>query len=295
MPRYNPCARKGRSPLQKEQMKKARMEALARRQNNQKVEPEPESSSTSNAAPYTQPLKTVKLTGTVLKDLQKSIEKLRKNHKNALQRERNAKMKINHLKRVANIKCEQLSELCEEQESTEIELQRLRLQANASAGEIFGLQEQIQQLKQQVSQSSQELVETSMNLKNQLSKSLKLEARNKALHRSQDALRKRFERIHTKMTQSQTRNVSTTTSSIEFNLKGRAGVIRPEVRDMLKNLASEGVSTKSISSIIDIIAQGLGIKVLGSVSTCSIARVMFEGLVEARMQLGYELDQAKSM
>jgi hypothetical protein len=74
-----------------------------------------------------------------------------------------------------------------------------------------------------------------------------------------------------------------------YPLKDQVGAIRPETRDVIKKLACQGVSTERISEVIKIVADGLGIQVVGSVSARSVARIMLEGLVEARMQVAHEL------
>ncbi|KAF8594292.1 hypothetical protein BDV93DRAFT_459295 [Ceratobasidium sp. AG-I] len=80
----------------------------------------------------------------------------------------------------------------------------------------------------------------------------------------------------------------------QYHLKDRTGAIRPEVRDMLRKLACEGVSTERASDIISIIASGSGVEIVGSVSARTVSRVMLEGLVQARMQVAHELNLANS-
>ncbi|KAJ1309800.1 hypothetical protein OPQ81_006565 [Rhizoctonia solani] len=90
-------------------------------------------------------------------------------------------------------------------------------------------------------------------------------------------------------------SVENTSNQPQFRLKGQGGVIRPEIRDMLRKLACQGVSTERASRIIDIVADGLGVKVLDKISARSVGRIMLEGLVQACMQLAQELLEANTI
>lgn len=61
---------------------------------------------------------------------------------------------------------------------------------------------------------------------------------------------------------------------------------------MLRKLACEGVANERAVNIVHIVAECLGVKIIGSVSARSIPRIMLEGLVQARMQVAYELNLA---
>ncbi|KAJ1300457.1 hypothetical protein OPQ81_005272 [Rhizoctonia solani] len=108
-------------------------------------------------------------------------------------------------------------------------------------------------------------------------------------------MRKRLGHTISRITSYKDQSDDKTALADPYLLKDSAGVIKPETRDMIRKLACEGVSTERASEVINIVAEGLGIDVIGTVSARSVARIMFEGLIAARMQLAHELEHAKSV
>jgi hypothetical protein len=72
------------------------------------------------------------------------------------------------------------------------------------------------------------------------------------------------------------------------------GVIREETRDIVCNLVQLGVPMETVSSALETVAEGLGVRVQGHVSTRSVGRIVLEGGVAAKLQLVHEIEQALS-
>lgn len=193
---------------------------------------------------------------------------------------------------MVDLACKKLYGACNAQDSAENALKILQAQANASEAEITALREHVCSLEQQVAKSSQDLVEMSKELEEETGELAELKASQQTVYRARDAWRKRIARMNKNKPQTPECLVSSNQQSQRFHLKDQAGVIRPEVRDMLRNLACEGVSIKRASNIINIIANGLGVDISGSISARTVSRVMLEGLVQAQMQVAHELDSA---
>ncbi|KAH7313995.1 hypothetical protein B0J17DRAFT_584920 [Rhizoctonia solani] len=84
-------------------------------------------------------------------------------------------------------------------------------------------------------------------------------------------------------------------STSEFQLKNDCGVICPQVRVLIRRLASEGVATERIYAVIIAVANGMGAVVIGSISPRSVGRIVLEGLIEAWIQLAYTFNQVDSL
>ncbi|CUA67556.1 Eukaryotic translation initiation factor 3 subunit A [Rhizoctonia solani] len=119
-----------------------------------------------------------------------------------------------------------------------------------------------------------------------------LQERRALMRRKQETLRKRFLRQQKKLNDIKKELSHIDTSIRRYNLKEDAGMIRSEVRDMIRKLACQGVSAERITEIVKIVGIALGVEVVGSVSAHSVARIMLEGLVQAQMQIAQELDRS---
>ncbi|KAF8597131.1 hypothetical protein BDV93DRAFT_513596 [Ceratobasidium sp. AG-I] len=152
-----------------------------------------------------------------------------------------------------------------------------------------------ERLQEQVTERSWSLVVTSLELESQLDRVRALEARQKTADCRRDAMRKKIARAKASKEEYKHKNELPSTEMVhEYHLKGPARVISPETRDMIRKLACQGVSTERISEVINIVAEGLGTRVVGSVSARSTAQIMLEGLVQARMQVAPELGRTNS-
>ncbi|KAF8598347.1 hypothetical protein BDV93DRAFT_512561 [Ceratobasidium sp. AG-I] len=267
MPKYNSCVKKTRSQLQQTHTKSLSQ----RRIGSQRMEIHPkDNSSTCVSNHSSSELKSI------IKQKDRKIEALLKDYKRLVQRDKRAK--VENLQEQENLACERLSDACKSQESAEKGLDDAKKKSVASALEIQELQQQLGELRAQVTECSRSLVTTSLELESQLGRVKALEARQEMTDRRRDAMPRGSSVLLPA-------NIAP-----EYHLKGSAGVIRPEIRDMMRKLACQGVSTEQMSEVINIVAEGLGMRVVGSVS----ARIMLEGLVQARIQVAQELNITNS-
>lgn len=227
----------------------------------------------------------------IIKHKNHKIELLSKSNKKLAQRDKRAKSKaselvtipvdsetnytctqIDRLQAQADLACESLSDACQARGRAENVLNEAHRRAEAGILEIRELQEQVERLQEQVTERSRSLVITSLELETQLGRFETLEIRQRAMNCSRDAMRKKIERANVRKGQHNCRAGSSLGDEVhEYHLKGPAGVIHPETRDMIRKLACQGVSTERISEVINIVAEGMGTRIIGSVSARSIA------------------------
>jgi hypothetical protein len=146
-------------------------------------------------------------------------------------------------------------------------------------------------LVNQSSKDSQQLHDALIEVENLKMKIQTLQNRKKVLKRSHDAMRKKIER-HRVQQNVQLAHTSQSPSN-QFKLKYDNGVIRPEVRDMLRQLAGEGVATERILSVIRAVTGSLGITIIDSISARSVSRTVLEGLIQAKMQIAFEINESE--
>lgn len=201
-------------------------------------------------------------------------------------------IKIERLQTEADLAYGRLVDACKGQETAEKALDDAQRESAGSTLEIQELQQQLGELRTQVIERSRGLVIASLELESQSTRIRALEARQKTTDRRRDAMRKKIERAKASKGENERKNGLLPAERVhEYHLKGPAGVIRPEARDMIRKLACHGVSTERMSEVISIVAEGLGMRVIGSVSARSVARFMLEGLVQARIQVAQELSE----
>jgi hypothetical protein len=78
------------------------------------------------------------------------------------------------------------------------------------------------------------------------------------------------------------------------DLKQKGGQVKVPVRNLVRCLASRGVSTIQMNSVIHEVVRAFGFEVKDSISPRTISRIILEGLVAARMQLAVEMGAATS-
>jgi hypothetical protein len=78
------------------------------------------------------------------------------------------------------------------------------------------------------------------------------------------------------------------------NLKQKGGKVKVPVRNLVRCLASRGVSTIQMNTVIHEVVRACGFEVKDSISPRTISRIILEGLVAARMQLAVEMGAATS-
>ncbi|KDQ11676.1 hypothetical protein BOTBODRAFT_113985 [Botryobasidium botryosum FD-172 SS1] len=78
-----------------------------------------------------------------------------------------------------------------------------------------------------------------------------------------------------------------------FSLKLK-GVIKPEMRDMVRNSLGDGIAMKNVDGALHSFAKGFGIDLEDSISRRSVGRINREGGVAAGIQVGYEFNKANA-
>jgi len=73
------------------------------------------------------------------------------------------------------------------------------------------------------------------------------------------------------------------------------GVFTEETRNVVRLLVRAGCSWNYINEVISAVLHSAGINTIGTVSRPSVARILCEGYFAAQIQLGYEMQNAKSM
>ncbi|KAF8813366.1 hypothetical protein BYT27DRAFT_7250897, partial [Phlegmacium glaucopus] len=73
------------------------------------------------------------------------------------------------------------------------------------------------------------------------------------------------------------------------------GVFTEETRNVVRLLVKAGCSRKYINQVIFAVLHSAGIETVGTISCPSIARILREGYFAAKIQLGYEMKNTKSM
>src|SRR6266571_4378126 len=73
------------------------------------------------------------------------------------------------------------------------------------------------------------------------------------------------------------------------------GVFTEETRNVVRLLVRAGCSQNYINEVISAVLHSAGINTIGTVSRPSVARILCEGYFAAQIQLGYEMQNAKSM
>lgn len=73
------------------------------------------------------------------------------------------------------------------------------------------------------------------------------------------------------------------------------GVFKESVRALVRYLFKIGVPAYRMDEVIQKVCSLVGIKIAGTISRTSVARIIQEGEVSAKLQIGYELSEAKGM
>ncbi|CUA67986.1 Myosin-10 [Rhizoctonia solani] len=218
------------------------------------------------------------------------FDTLKQSYKNIMKRDERSKLRIESLQTEVINLYRLLSDARNAQITAEHALSDLQMTVEASASETSGLQARIDALERIASEASLDLSAMSIKLQEQTHMNDTLVDRQRSKNQANDTMRKRIERLRFKLAEERQQLVEC--QSQEFELKNQLGIVRPEVRDMLRKLACEGVANERAIDIVHIVAECLGVTIIGSVSARSIPRIMLEGLVQARMQVAHELSLA---
>lgn len=167
------------------------------------------------------------------------------------------------------------------------------MSAEATAQSVLQLHGQIQSLEQQLLDTSNKLLSVLSQLEEQKKTNNLLRSRKASKEHAYNAILKQIKRIRSKKTQISKDLGEVGAGMSVFSLKTRSGTIKPAVRDMLRKLMCEGVSTEQALDIIKIIADCLEVRIIGSISPRAVSLIMLEGLVKSKMQVAHELNHVK--
>ncbi|KAF8601835.1 hypothetical protein BDV93DRAFT_445204 [Ceratobasidium sp. AG-I] len=103
-------------------------------------------------------------------------------------------------------------------------------------------------------------------------------------------MRKKIERFPSRLARA-VAHISPEAIQKPFDLKNHSGLVCPQIRITIRELACQGVANERIFPVILAVARGLGVPIIGSFSARTVSRVMAEALIQARMQIGDELNK----
>lgn len=75
----------------------------------------------------------------------------------------------------------------------------------------------------------------------------------------------------------------------------KKGVYSNETRILVRILSQVGVSNLNVMKVIQSVLDTAGIKPIGNMSARTVARIIEEGYYASKVQLGFEMDNAKSI
>jgi hypothetical protein len=74
----------------------------------------------------------------------------------------------------------------------------------------------------------------------------------------------------------------------------KKGVMKNKVRDLFRQLAGIGVATQRVDLVVHNITAAFGLTVTNNISTCSVSRLVLEGLIQAKIQIAFEIEVTTS-
>lgn len=178
------------------------------------------------------------------------------------------------------------------QTTAEYNTEKPQSQIDDQACKINQLQATIAGLEEQNNKDSQASFEAHKSLKEQELELRRARASKTQADYRRDAMRKKIERFPGRLARARA-NLVLGTEAKSFKLKDYTGAVLPQIRTVVRQLACQGVANERMFAVISAVACGLGIHIEGSISARTVSRVVCEGLVQARMQLGAELNEVK--
>ncbi|KAF8594924.1 hypothetical protein BDV93DRAFT_564910 [Ceratobasidium sp. AG-I] len=151
-------------------------------------------------------------------------------------------------------------------------------------------------LQIQVAEIAGLLAQTRVNADNEIQA---LRERTRTLRLNRDAARKKLSRISERHTGTIAHTPTNTYGQPipqEMRLKDQHGAIRPIIRDLVRKLIADNhVGTEHISSVITNVTAAFNVVITDTISARSVSRIVLEGLIQAKIQLAYEMNRAECM
>ena len=153
-----------------------------------------------------------------------------------------------------------------------------------SQGAKAALQSKIKDAQIELSAAQNELEET----QGQLAKIL---VRKSVLEKEKDALRKRKDRAPAIKAHA-VEKAAEKAKTIHLSENGMFSELS---REMVRELVQSGVPVGRIDDAIQAVSTGLGVAVSDSISRRSAARIVLEGGIASKIQIGHEIDNSKGL
>ncbi|KDN34700.1 hypothetical protein RSAG8_12222, partial [Rhizoctonia solani AG-8 WAC10335] len=242
-----------------------------------------------------------------------TLSDVRRKLKNSHQREKRAKARVaEQTSELASIKerlheqeivaksnSEQTSNLARTAQVQISALQQaeicLQERVESSQTSIEALEEQLDSMQLSNARLGHSLTDTTAKLDTKQQELNRLLTRNNRLEHSHEALRKRRARGKVTTPSSKFTQMSNSLLIHRLRLKSPSGAILPEVRDLLRQLSSDGVSTERALSVISHVVSAFGFTLEDSISARSVSRANLEGLLQSQMQIAFEINQAECL
>jgi small-conductance mechanosensitive channel len=155
----------------------------------------------------------------------------------------------------------------------------------------------ISELTQKVKATTTKLVEVTRKLKNRSMEAYRAKnsIRNlRDLNRHlKDAMRKRKEREPKKQERAVRKVLQNLNKEPDTRYLKSKNVIIEESREMIRDLSMVNVPDNSVNTVIHIVGKWLGVDVKDAISERSVARIVQEGGIAAKLQLVDEITQAE--
>ncbi|KAG8686957.1 hypothetical protein FRC11_008058, partial [Ceratobasidium sp. 423] len=169
-----------------------------------------------------------------------------------------------------------------------------RLVEEKRAWEEIQAQLQATQDKNAIAQLS--ILDATTHLDSSQRKLEHLQAQNVELEKNRKILKKQLTRAQVKLEHVNPNSESepkASSQSHHLNLKDPSGTIRPEVRNLLRQLVGDGVATGKIMDVIYHVVKTFNLTLTDSISARSVSRAVLEGLIQSQIQIAVEIDGAE--
>ncbi|KDN39968.1 hypothetical protein RSAG8_08417, partial [Rhizoctonia solani AG-8 WAC10335] len=236
--------------------------------------------------------------------LKKELDRTKRELKNSLQREKRAKRMVTR----TNAELSQVRNIAENAQKTVEALKhteghhiwtgnRLQCQLQEEKLTRNHIQGQLQTTRDNNAMACLEILDTKTHLGSAQKKLEHLQAQNGQLEQSRNVLKKQLTRARVKLEflDSNLESQTVASSSHHLSLKNPAGTIRPEVRNLLRQLVGDGVATEKIMDVIYHVVKTFNLTLMDSVSARSVSRAVLEGLIQSQIQIAVEIDGAECL
>jgi hypothetical protein len=182
-----------------------------------------------------------------------------------------------------------------------VQLQVLRAQTAEKlvalqAANAFHTAEIQAQYQQELERAREKSLQDHLELQAQLDEERKvntaLSATSQKRKRKVDALEKKVKRRKVAIEQEEMRELEEATArskEVFMKEKRNGNRVKPAVRDLIRWMASRGVTTPVMDELLHKVLKTWNLELQDNISERTISRIILEGLIIAKLQIGYEL------